>query len=69
MQWFTLFEGKKGSHLFFLAELLREELDSRSESGRLPKAVISTDIYGQCAVDRYVKIYLTGDSVYLPVQP
>ncbi len=38
-------------------ELLKEELDSRWESGCLPKAVISTDIYGQCAdLDRILEI-------------
>lgn len=38
-------------------ELLREELDFRLKSGRLPGAVISTDLYGQCAdMDRIVDI-------------
>ena len=30
-------------------ELLREELKERAAQGRLPKAVISVDLYGQCA--------------------
>jgi dTDP-4-amino-4,6-dideoxygalactose transaminase len=30
-------------------ELLREELQERARKGRLPKAVISVDLYGQCA--------------------
>src|SRR5450755_1964514 len=30
-------------------ELLREELQERARRGRLPKAVISVDLYGQCA--------------------
>jgi len=30
-------------------ELLRRELDLRHKKGRLPKAVITTDIFGQCA--------------------
>ncbi len=37
--------------------LLGEELDSRARRGRLPKAVISADIYGQCAdLDRILEI-------------
>jgi dTDP-4-amino-4,6-dideoxygalactose transaminase len=30
-------------------QLLREELRERAKNGRLPKAVISVDLYGQCA--------------------
>ncbi len=30
-------------------DLLREELRARARSGRLPKAVIAVDLYGQCA--------------------
>jgi dTDP-4-amino-4,6-dideoxygalactose transaminase len=38
-------------------ELLGEELDLCAKRGRLPKAVISVDIYGQCAdLDQILKI-------------
>ncbi len=38
-------------------ELLYEEIDTRQRNGRLPRAVISTDIFGQCAdLDTIVNI-------------
>jgi dTDP-4-amino-4,6-dideoxygalactose transaminase len=38
-------------------ELLREKLEACKERGRLPKAVIPTDLYGQCAdLDRILEI-------------
>jgi len=38
-------------------DLLAEELEACQRSGRLPKAVIPTDLYGQCAdLDRMVEI-------------
>ena len=43
-------------------DLLREECRERSRNGRLPKAVISTDIYGQCAdLDRIAEICSSYD--------
>jgi dTDP-4-amino-4,6-dideoxygalactose transaminase len=38
-------------------DLLQEEMEARDRAGKLPKAVISVDLYGQCAdYDRVVEI-------------
>jgi len=46
-------------------DLLAEELEACSKSGRLPKAVIPTDLYGQCC--NYDRIFEICDRYGVPV--
>ena len=46
-------------------DLLTEELEACSKSGRLPKAVIPTDLYGQCC--NYDRIFEICDRYGVPV--
>jgi dTDP-4-amino-4,6-dideoxygalactose transaminase len=47
------------------ADLLAEELDARAKHGRLPKAVIAVDLYGQCA--NYDRILPLCERYEIPV--
>ncbi|CAN5162980.1 aminotransferase class I/II-fold pyridoxal phosphate-dependent enzyme [soil metagenome] len=46
-------------------DLLAEELGSRDRAGRLPKAVVAVDLYGQCA--DYERIHAACDPYEVPV--
>ena len=46
-------------------DLLEEELDASNKRGKLPKAVVPTDLYGQCA--DYDRIYEICEAYEVPV--
>jgi len=46
-------------------DLLEEELDASNKRGKLPKAVVPTDLYGQCA--DYDRIYEVCEKYGVPV--
>jgi dTDP-4-amino-4,6-dideoxygalactose transaminase len=46
-------------------DLLARELEQAGERGKLPRAVVPTDLYGQCA--DYDRIFSVCDRFHVPV--